>query len=69
MCPYHPLDHNYSWFKSTLRSLVNYAQHSESIYFPIYTCIFFLFLFFLQHTIGAEYSFTALFLSYHFMEG
>lgn len=45
---YYPLDNNYSyhtWFKSTLHSLVNYAQHRESIYFPIYTD-FFLFLFF-----------------------
>lgn len=59
MCLYHPLDNDYSyntWFKSTLHSLVNYAQHSESIYFPIYTELFFLFLF-LQHNLGAEYSF------------
>lgn len=44
MCLYHPLDYDYSystWFKSTLRSLVNYARHRESIYFPIYTKVFF----------------------------
>lgn len=38
-CHVYPLDNNYSyntWFKSTLHSLVTYAQHSESIYFPIY---------------------------------
>lgn len=54
---YHPLDNNYrynTWFKSTLRSL-NYAQHNESIYFPIYTYVFY--FYFLQHTLGTEYSF------------
>lgn len=54
MCLCQPLDNDYNyhtWFKSTLRSLVNYAQHSESIYFPIYTEVFFLFLFFLYNRI------------------
>lgn len=55
---YHPLDKNYSndiWFKSTLHSIVNYAQHSDSIYFPIYTYDFF--QLFLQQTLGAEFCF------------
>lgn len=43
---YHPLEKNYSydiWLKSTLHSIVNYAQHSDSIYCPIYTFLPFFF--------------------------
>lgn len=58
---YHPLDKNYSndiWFKSTLHSLVYYAQHSDSIYFPIYTYDFFQHFFTKKkQTLGAEFCF------------
>lgn len=72
MCLYHPLYDNYSyntWLKSTLRSLVHYAQHSESIYFPIYTELFS--VSFLQHTLKAVHSFKFFnsFLSFYVMLG